>query len=358
MSRAERRMYQGKLLILASGSRLPYHVLRCASVLGHRGYVAGSGTARLLATSRYCKRYFDVCFDIDKYEVAAYELNAIVSKIGADWIIPSDAVTTRFLGTVKHLMITNAFPVPSPLVFDTLNDKSRFICLCSQLGIPHPKSILVARKDELSSALDRAGIGTPAVVKPLNRASGIGVFKFERNELSRIESLIDYKPILLQEFIEGEDISLSLFCRAGEPFAAVTYRRNDEFCDFLQNGSFLEYGLAITRHMKFEGVINFDARVSPEGSVILLECNPRFFFPVHPTMIAGINFVQLGLDQSTPCRPNACITLIKRVRWTKMRDIFTPWKIEVHDLSMLLYKLRDPFPLLLIRYFTDANESF
>src|SRR5262245_25978149 len=118
-------MYQGKLLILASGSRLSYHVFRCASALGHAVYVAGSGTAKILAASRYCKGYFGICFDIDNYEMAADELNAIVSKIGADWIIPSDAVTTRFLGAVRHLVATNTFPVPSPAVFDTLNDKSR-----------------------------------------------------------------------------------------------------------------------------------------------------------------------------------------------------------------------------------------
>jgi predicted ATP-grasp superfamily ATP-dependent carboligase len=309
----------------------------------------------VLAASHYCKGYFGICFDIDNYESAADKLNAIVFKIGADWVIPSDAVTTRFLGAVRHLISTKAFPVPSPSVFDILNDKSRFMRLCSQLAVPHPKSELVAQKAELTAALDRAEIGTPVVVKPLNRASGIGVFKFERNELQRIETLIDYEPILLQEFIEGEDISLSLFCRGGSPFATVTYHRTDQFCDFFQNDLILKYGLAITRYTNFEGVINFDARVSPDGSVTLLECNPRFFFPVHQTMIAGINFVRLGLEHFASHSRNGCLTLNKRVPLTKMKDVLTG--IKTNDLSTLFYKLRDPFPLIMLRYFSDVSES-
>jgi hypothetical protein len=41
-----------------------------------------------------------------------------------------------------------------------------------------------------------------------------------------------------------------------------------------------------------------------------------------------------------------------------LKDAITPWNIERRDLAMLLYKIRDPFVMLLLRFFTDVNESY
>jgi predicted ATP-grasp superfamily ATP-dependent carboligase len=313
----------------------------------------------LIASSRYCRKFFDVSFDADTYEAAITKLAFIIAETKVDWVIPSDARTTRFLAASKHALDVNVFPVPQPEIFDLLNDKSRFIQLCSELGIPHPASKLVACKAQLAEALDRSGMGESAIVKPTDKSAGIGFFKIDRSELAAIQSRIDYAPILLQEFVEGEDISLSLYCDRGEPIAAVPYRRDQHGCDFFSNVQFLEYALLITRFTKFDGVINFDARVSPDGSMALLECNPRFFYPVHATMVAGLNFVGLGLAHPTGGAPGSCYTLHKRVRWTGrfLRDAVTPWKIRKHDVSMFYYKARDPLPLALIRFLTSADEG-
>ncbi|HWA31814.1 MAG TPA: ATP-grasp domain-containing protein, partial [Rhizomicrobium sp.] len=49
----------------------------------------------------------------------------------------------------------------------------------------------------------------------------------------------------------------------------------------------------IVAHLKLDGVFNFDARIEADGTVWLLECNPRFFFTMDAAMIAGANFAKI-----------------------------------------------------------------
>src|SRR5262249_5240659 len=102
------------------------------------------------------------------------------------------------------------------------------------------------------------------------------------------------------------------------------------------------------RHCKFHGVINFDARMAPDGSVELIECNPRFFFPIDLIMILGVNFVEVGisgLDQTQ----TLVVMHDKRLRLPKrlLIDLFSVRKFEPRDWQHIRHKLSDPLPGLM-----------
>src|SRR5262249_36485064 len=145
-----------------------------------------------------------------------------------------------------------------------------------------------------------------------------------------------YQPILVQEHITGKDVAASVFCRQGEivTFIAHTYRRAT-YSAFYSEPIFTDIS-KVTRYLKVDGIFNFDMRLSPEGKLFYLECNPRFFFPVAMSMLAGINFILPGLPgrgDEVPARLDKPVT----VRFPKamLITLHTPWKLKENAWSCL-----------------------
>jgi hypothetical protein len=59
----------------------------------------------------------------------------------------------------------------------------------------------------------------------------------------------------------------------------------------------------IAAHVGAEGVYNFDMIAADDGKLYYLECNPRFFYKINLSMLAGINFVALGLENDAGSVP-------------------------------------------------------
>ena len=51
----------------------------------------------------------------------------------------------------------------------------------------------------------------------------------------------------------------------------------------------------IATDLKLDGVFNFDARIEADGTVWLIECNPRFFFTMDAAMVSGANFAKIEI---------------------------------------------------------------
>ena len=108
----------------------------------------------------------------------------------------------------------------------------------------------------------------------------------------------------------------------------------------------------IMRHMGVDGVYNFDMRLTEDGRILYLECNPRFFFKINLSMLAGINFVQAGLSYGDPAKtslpPQTNVRMPKAIAVTMP----TPWKLTRRDFGALAYLYSDPLPYFreMLRY--------
>jgi predicted ATP-grasp superfamily ATP-dependent carboligase len=331
-----------RVLLLASEADIQYRVLRCAASLDADVHVMGPSRAHPLAFSRFCKK-FHAASDFAKAPEAslARKIDAIAREHGIDLVIPGDTVTTRLLTRIRDALATPVFPVPEAETFDALVTKDRFMEVCARFGVPHPKGALYLDRAGLLAAIGDGRVRFPAMFKPLNRAGGIGIVKADADNAHALAAAIDYAPILVQDFVDGEDRSISIFCRGGEIKKEVVYSHPDGVFHFHDEPELSRLVRELAGAMKLDGVINFDARVDPNGKVWLIECNPRFFFSMDAIMIAGINFADVEAGTRAAFDPRRDVKLPR----TMMRDVLKLRLPAGQDWKMLAHWLGDPLML-------------
>ena len=212
------------ILLLAQSHQAPYRVMRCAAATGAKVYLFATNDAHSLAVSRYCAGYRAFAFDTMPADVAAAaEIDDFCRKHGIDMVLPADAIATRFLGCIRAELETPVFPIPDTATFDQLATKDRFMEFCRARNIRHPEGHILANREALIAAIKNDCIRLPAILKPINRWGSVGVIKIDRDNALEIAQTIDYAPVLVQDFIEGEDRSISIFARNGVVTKQVTY---------------------------------------------------------------------------------------------------------------------------------------
>jgi biotin carboxylase len=337
------------LLLLATTVLLPYRVLRCARAAGAEVLVlttAGGADLRLSNELDGCcrtERPVDGTFDA---ELAA-EINWRAQQFGADMVLPGDALSTRSLIAVRDLVAAPCFPMPDLDRFDLLNDKWRFQGLCAELGIETPGGSLYPDAEALKADLRAGDVGLAAIAKPLSMDSGIGCVVLKAGSAEHDVLRIFYAPILVQDYICGSDIGASAYCDGGEITAFVAHRYHHQtYATFEDEGVFASIE-KVARRLRLSGVFNFDMRLTPEGRVYFLECNPRFFFKIAMSMLAGINFVAFGLPGAVaPDAPVRCGETVVQLPKAVLAGLAAPWRLRRRSWRALQFALADPVPFL------------
>lgn len=293
----------GAALVLAGGWRLQYRTLRCAARCFDRVYVLGTKEARTLAHSTACLGFRELEPDAPVFGEASIPLiNALCSRWKIDCILPSDAETTLFLAQHRLALDAACFPVPDEATFTLLNNKHTFTDLCQSLGVPTPRTRLVADKQQLLDLLAAGQLAFPLVAKPLDMWGSFGVHVLESEAALPVAESIQYKPILVQEYIDGADLCAFYYCSGGEALAEVVYRPEADALHYLEHRGIREACTKIIRHVGYDGVIGFDVREGSKG-LAFLECNPRFWYNMDLTMLGGMNFIRIGLQPGRTTAP-------------------------------------------------------
>ncbi|MGH6872164.1 MAG: ATP-grasp domain-containing protein [Rhizomicrobium sp.] len=330
-----------KVLMLAHAHQAPYRVMRCIAALGAEVHVFAGPDARSLAASRFCKTLREMAFEpAPNPEALIALIESHAAAHGIDMVLPADAITTRVLAGIRDRLSIRCFPIPDLATFDTLATKDRFMRFCIENAIRHPEGHLLANREALLAALANGCIRLPAILKPVNRWGSVGVVRIDENNARDIAATIDYAPILVQDFIEGDDRSISIFAVDGRVTKQVTYCYPGGAFTFAAEPELARIVGGIARDLRLDGVFNFDARIEADGTVWLLECNPRFFFTMDAAMVAGANFAKLEERDDVVTvadgelrQPEALLRHLARGRAPNARD----WKMLVHWLKDPLY---------------------
>ncbi len=339
------RSCPARVLMVATLFNMPYRVMRCAQASPAEVFVLGNLGARGLRFSRYCAQ-FTLCDSIingGRDEALALEINCLVRELGIIMVISGDAPSTRALIACRDLIDAPCFPLPSLDDFDALNNKWAFAELCGNLGILHPTTRLVRDAASLVRQLATGQLRPPLVAKPLNRSGSGGVVMLDGVEFESRIRTINYQPIVVQDLIEGEDIGASVYAEAGEIRAFVAHCLRRQTYSTFQHDQIYSDLSNIVKYFNLNGVFNFDMILHSSGSIYYLECNPRFFFKIALSMIAGINFVKLGLASETSKGPRLIAHGVQ-VR-LPLAVLASPWRpITKYDWGMATYLFSDPLP--------------
>ena len=287
---------QSSVLILATGWCLAYRTLRCAAACFDRVYVLGTKEARPLALSLCCQAFHQLPFG-DGFGAASISfISRLCEELRIDWVVPSDGPTTRFLTGAATMLGRKSYPVPATAIFDQLNDKSTFIALCQKLGLATPRTEVLPGPDQVRERFRDGDLTLPLVLKPINREGGDGVVVLRSGDaLKRLDGL-QYAPVLVQEYVEGRDVCAFYLCHEGQVKREAVYYHGGYFIEFIEDRCIGDQCRKIIEATNYRGVIGFDFRQRDDGSFVFLECNPRFWYNMELTMLAGANFVRAGVE--------------------------------------------------------------
>jgi hypothetical protein len=285
-----------RILVLCSNSVLGIGVIRCLGIAGHWVCALGTRAFPFYRLSRYCAAYQrlaegGLCAARD---ALALQINEMSARHGIELIVAADLPAGVALGEVASLLNTRIFPLTDPGVLRQLHDKWTFAQLLAENRLPHPRTALIERAEDLKE-LEIAG---PWIVKPRDGEGGIGISRAET--AAQLEETIRgaKRAMLVQEFIPGSDIDLSFLADHGRLVAWTiqTGAPPSPRRVFHKHPGVLEIGRALAAASGYHGVAHVDMRIDErDGSVKVLEINPRFWNTLCHSMCMGVNFPDLGI---------------------------------------------------------------
>jgi predicted ATP-grasp superfamily ATP-dependent carboligase len=325
---------------------LPYRALRCAVATGAAVHVLGNHGARGFKYSRFCASFtqLDRALDGTFDDALASAINTHIDRLGIDVVMAGDQPSSRALVGVRPLLRAPCFPMPDLATFDLLNDKWEFFKLCSRLGIHCPPTRLLPDRHALAREIEAGSLSLPLIAKPLSLDGNRGVVPLLRRDLGTKLATIRYEPVLVQDFIAGVDIGASAFCDRGEIRGFILHRLARATYSTFSNDIIFDSIRRIAEETAYSGVFNFDMRLSRDGKVYMLECNPRFFYKMDLSMLAGINFLALGLQRDTPTKMVSGTKV--RLQKAVLAALPTPWRLARRDLAILRHRYSDPLSYL------------
>jgi predicted ATP-grasp superfamily ATP-dependent carboligase len=250
--------------------------------------------------SRFCTRYFNwpVFSPENKEELMTKYINKVSVDYNIAALIPLDMNSTFLIAGIWKNLKVSISPISTPDQLARLHNKSEFKVFLDELGLAHPKTSLVKNTDDIA----KVNFTKPFLIKPLTQDSGRGIVKIGcQQDLEKFyRSRSPYKefPFIIQEYIFGSDVDLSLLAEKGKILAWTVQRwRQPGYLEFIDSSEIYAIGEKIVKHADFSGFMHLDLRIDKErGRVLVLECNPRAWGTINASVITGVDFIKLGIS--------------------------------------------------------------
>jgi D-aspartate ligase len=253
------------------------------------------------------------------------------------------------------------FAIADQELVEDLVDKERFQALAKRMRLPVPASRRLYASEPMPVDL---GLRYPIVVKPLTRRPQTWKAVAPQGKALRIDSVDELRElwprlavsgvdVLAQEIVPGPETSVESYHvyvnKAGEITGEFTGRKIRTYPREYGDSTALEttdqedvasLGRAVTRQLGLRGVAKFDFKRAPDGSLQLLEINPRYNLWHHLGAIAGVNLPVLSyfdlLNQQVPSPAKA----VAGLRWCRMwQDVLAARQNNVSLFSWISWAL-------------------
>ncbi len=111
----------------------------------------------------------------------------------------------------------------------------------------------------------------------------------------------DIDGYMLQEYMEGEELTTMCLCDHGRTVYSLTSRNicmdmsTAAYCELIKDEKIDEIVRTVNELFKFDGNIGYDFKMNDKGEVRMLEINPRITATVALADKAGVNLVKMGI---------------------------------------------------------------
>ena len=188
--------------------------------------------------------------------------------------------------------------VPNAMTLKTLHNKWQFSQIAKRLDIPQPETELAQSADELLNTR----LQFPIITKPVDRWASVG-FQIHKSRSELMETVNKNAlgcefPMLVQEFIPGEDVGFAFIARRGKLVAHAAFKQTRPGHRRYFDSPQLRWHVArLIADTGYHGVGEVDARFNPrDQSYSVLEVNPRFWASMLYAAHAGMNFPELMVN--------------------------------------------------------------
>jgi predicted ATP-grasp superfamily ATP-dependent carboligase len=189
-------------------------------------------------------------------------------------------------------------------------DKRLTTRLASELGIAVPRTALISERDQIEEAI--RVVGLPAVLKPCSsemvttsgkvRATAAPSYARTRDEFVAACDAMRRRchAIIAQEFVSGRGEGYFALMREGAPRAEFAHRRIRDVRptgsgsavreSALPDEGLRRAGLTILRALNWHGVAMVEFLRRPDGALVFIEVNGRFWNSLPLAIYAGADF--------------------------------------------------------------------
>jgi predicted ATP-grasp superfamily ATP-dependent carboligase len=318
-------------------------------------YIASFQNKRRLHEVRFSvniKKYFYLSQSTDQEKVE--KLVTLANRLNIKTILPFRETTIKLFADFKEQFEDfNIPPVNSPHLIESVTNKMLLFELLERKSICTPPSYSVSIEN-----FDK--LKFPCLIKPRKASGGTDIFllKNKKEALDKIKNpKIKNDCYIFQDYIEGQDIDISLIAENGKIIAHTIQTGITSYgfgysrgIRFVKNPEFLHQVEILIQKLNWNGLAHLDFVYDKiTGSYQLIDFNPRSWSTILGSLKAGINFPQILLN----------LTEGKKVTVASYKEIHylqagNSWKLFISALikknnnyslnnSSIYYAVKDPF---------------
>lgn len=232
----------------------------------------------------------------------------LIKNLKIDVLLPISEEGIEFV--IKNLQtfseIVTVPPLPGLNAHRTAKNKWLLHQLAKKCTLPVPQTLLVTLEPDFYENL--SSLEYPVLLKPTSRNDGQGIQQFDNpaeverflSEQNSEELKNDY---IMQNYIPGEDVGLSVLCHGGEILAftiqqsliSAAHRFGPQMAmQFIDQDMVLATGKHLVSALNWSGVAHIDLRHDSRNNEFkILEVNARFWGSLLGSLVAGVNFPYL-----------------------------------------------------------------
>ena len=259
--------------------------LACIQSYGRQGHVV-STLPTIFPSPNYASGFVKETLRLQEKQLdqRVRELMLLMEQKSIDLVVPISDDDAVLVARAQQLFPDSTAFVSSPLD-SVMITRSRNMTtrVCRSLKIDTPRTLFVTHGDAIDGASE---LGFPCFLKLSGTVSSNGVFKIlDKTQLSeRLASISPETEMQLQTAVDGDFIGITGFASQGRVLESFVFRADyahsrggtPAYTHRLRDKRLNEILSRLTQALQWNGGIDLDFLQRKDGSLALLEINPRF----------------------------------------------------------------------------------